>query len=239
MKLKIKATRVFRLLLAIMVILLVANCIVVWLKVSTGDGSHSYIKLFDFNKESNVPTFFSSMLLLLTALLLFYIGFVHQSQESRLKRYWFGLAVGFLYMSIDESAQIHEVVNGLIQMKFNLTGFFHYAWVLPFGIIASIVGVVYLIKFLPFIPGRIRTLFWISGGIYVAGAIGFEMIGGKVEDSGGSDVLYAVLYTFEEFFEMLGVSLFLYALLIYVQDELRVTIKTKKSLVSDTVFPQK
>ena len=239
MKVKIRAARVFRLLFVIMLILLVANCIVVWLRISTGDDSHSYIKLFDFNQESNVPTFFSSVLLFLASLLLFYIGLVHQSQECRLTRYWQGLAAGFLYMAIDESAQIHEVVNGLIQMKFKLTGFFHYGWVIPFGIIALVVGIIYLLKFMPFLPERIRKLFWISGSIYVLGAIGFEMLGGKLDESGGSEILYAVLYTFEESFEMLGVGLFIYAILVYVEEELRVTIKTKKKFATEMVFLQK
>ena len=43
------------------------------------------------------------------------------------------LAVIFLYLSIDESAQIHELINPALTDSFNLGGVFYFSWVIPFG----------------------------------------------------------------------------------------------------------
>lgn len=62
------------------------------------------------------------------------------------------------------------------------------------------------------------------------GAIGFEMLGGRyAELYSNKTILYALLYTCEEFLEMFGVALFIYALLSYIVDEFKLlTVILKK-----------
>jgi hypothetical protein len=56
----------------------------------------------------------------------------------------------------------------------------------------------------------------VAGSLYVVGALGMEMLGGKVADLHDSSTLtYAAIVTTEEFFEMLGSAIFLYALMVY------------------------
>jgi hypothetical protein len=59
-------------------------------------------------------------------------------------------------------------------------------------------------------------LFVLSGAIFVTGAIGFEMLGGKVIQEQGFTVEYAIYYTIEESLEMVGVVIFIFTLIGYI-----------------------
>lgn len=60
------------------------------------------------------------------------------------------------------------------------------------------------------------NLFVLSGITFVAGAIGFELIGGReAELFGSNNLTYSLYYTCEE---MLGVVIFIYTLLTYIVD---------------------
>ena len=69
---------------------------------------------------------------------------------------------------------------------------------------------------------RIKNLFVTSGITFVIGAIGFELLGGRHSDLNGEDNLtYSLIYTCEEFLEMLGIVIFIYALLIYLAKQFK------------------
>ena len=60
-------------------------------------------------------------------------------------------------------------------------------------------------------------LFIASGMTYVIGAIGFELLGALQHDlHGRNNLVYSLLYTCEELFEMLGAVIFIYTLLLYI-----------------------
>jgi len=59
--------------------------------------------------------------------------------------------------------------------------------------------------------------FIMAGVIFLTGALGVEMLGAREADVYGYDtVIYGFLYSLEEMLEMLGVVLFIYALLSYL-----------------------
>ncbi|MEB3256815.1 MAG: hypothetical protein VKN83_00700 [Cyanobacteriota bacterium] len=62
------------------------------------------VPLFDIKREANIPTFFSSLLLTIAALLLWLIS----RAEAAKKASWALLSVGILLMAIDEIVQFHE-----------------------------------------------------------------------------------------------------------------------------------
>lgn len=71
------------------------------------------------------------------------------------------------------------------------------------------------------LPARTRSLFLVSGAIYVAGALGCEMIGGLVEQRfGRRGPEFALEVLVEESLEMGGSILFIYAVAAYLRDEL-------------------
>lgn len=175
---------------------------------------------FNLDLENNIPSWYASSALLLCAFLLGVIGVTTKHEQAPRSRQWLGLAAIFLYLSLDEAASLHEMVSPLGRTLLDhagvSSGYLHFAWVI-FGIVAfSIVGLSYL-RFLRALPRATEQLFVIAGLLYVAGALGVEMFGGKVASQGGMDTMfYAVLVAVEEGLEMFGIILFNYALLSYI-----------------------
>lgn len=180
---------------------------------------HDYIyglnPLFNFDTEKNIPTFFSALALLFASFLLSLISKTHKRNGSAY-RYWASSAAVFLFLSIDEITTLHEKLVIPSRELLNASGLFYYAWVIPYGIGLVVLLFIYF-RFLMGLPKEIMRLFFISGTIFVTGAIGFELLEGRHAELNGKDnLLSAFYYTTEEFLEMLGVSLFIYALLLYM-----------------------
>lgn len=170
---------------------------------------------FFVDAEANIPTWYSSALLLLCAIVLSAIVLIQAKKRERYIRHWQFLAFIFLYLSIDETASFHEQMNAVGYIV-KLKGLFHYAWVIPAIFLVGIFVLFYL-RFLAQLRPKTRRLFWLSGIIYLTGAIGFEMLGGvMIESSGGEGLPYIIFSHFEEGLEFLGVTIFLYTLLDYL-----------------------
>lgn len=181
------------------------------------DHDHIYglIPLFNFNLERNIPTLYSSFAIISCSILLGIIAYLHKRKKSSYAQ-WTGLSLIFLFLSIDEMASIHELLTAPVSNSLNTSGFLLYAWVIPYGI-ALVVFLITYFSFLMGLPKRTRNLFIVSGTIFVTGAIGFELLGGWQADSYGIENLtYAFTATCEEFLEMLGIIIFIYALLHYL-----------------------
>ncbi|GJM34833.1 MAG: hypothetical protein DHS20C18_38340 [Saprospiraceae bacterium] len=207
-------------LLSIISVLLAANIAVVILKFEVGhEGGLLLIeKLFDFNYEKSIPTLFSVLILFCTSLILFLIS-ISEYKRGGSSLYWYGLSFIFLFLTMDEFLEIHENIGEFIQSHIEHHGIFFFAWVIPYGLLFIAFSFFYL-RFLLQLPRRAMWLFIISGAIYVVGALGFESLGGwYIEVHGEENVLYAIIYTLEELFEILGISLFIYTLLSYAVDE--------------------
>lgn len=211
-------------LVALLLILasLVANLIEYSLAEIDLPGDRLIVYLFSAQAEGNVPTWFSSSLLLLCSVILATVTIAKKRAGDRYILHWGGLAATFLYLSIDEAARIHELTMAPLRSALSPHGIFYFAWVIPGLALVSVFGLTYL-KFLTALPRGARNMFLLSGMIFVTGAIGLEMIGGRYfEMRGGPDLTYAVLATGEESLEMFGVIVFIYALLsyagVYVKD---------------------
>lgn len=176
------------------------------------------IKWFDFNLESNVPTWFSVIILAFAAML-FFIIYCHK-KRSLIKgaHYWLTLCFIFLFLSMDESVQVHEEVAKILQPSVGtkLSGFLYWAWVVPYGVFV-IAAAVYFLRFVVSLPVQTRNLFILAGGLYVFGALILEFPEGYFYLKYGLDHIYnRILYFVEELCEMSGVSVLIYALLNYM-----------------------
>lgn len=175
-------------------------------------------KFFDFNNESNFPTFFSAFQLLTASLILFFIGsFNSTAQARRNKKFWYFLGAVFLFLALDEATLIHEELVLSIRSRIpDLPGILYYAWVIPYTILVlGFAG--YLFKFLFTLPALIRNLFILAGVTFVVGAIGLEIVEGYVEKYyTRENFTYFALVTVEELMEMVSISVFIYALLKYL-----------------------
>lgn len=170
---------------------------------------------FSLSSERSPPAFFSFLLLLTCAIWLGLTAIHERQLGSRWWRHWAFLAIMFMLMSYDDAAQIHERMIEPLRELLGVDGFFYYAWVIPGIILVAVIFVVYL-PFLYHLPPVFAGLFVLSGAIFVGGAIGIEMISGKYIDEYGRDLIYRLITTAEESFEMLGLWLFIYSLMKYL-----------------------
>jgi hypothetical protein len=171
--------------------------------------------LLNLNGEANLPAWFSAALLLAAAAVLAVIWRTTPAGAGSGRRYWAVLAAVFVFLSADEAAEIHEMLNPLRE-HFGNGGLLYWAWVVPYGI-AGLALVAAYARFLTRLPSRTARLFVASGVLYVGGALVLEMAGGMVMDRVGRGTLPVVaLYTLEELAEMSAVVLFIYALLDYL-----------------------
>ncbi|HPV83053.1 MAG TPA: hypothetical protein PK866_07990 [Nitrospira sp.] len=170
---------------------------------------------FNMVNEANVPTWFSSMILLLSAALLTLTARCEWEHGGRDRRYWAGLAGIFSYLSLDESAQIHETFK--LGEGLPHTGIFYYSWIIVGCLGVITIGLLYL-GFLARLPREIRWLFVLAGGLYVGGALGVEMLESRYQYLYGTwtDLNYSLLVGIEETMEMTGVIVFIYGIAWYL-----------------------
>jgi len=226
MELRMNPRQVVVFSLRIVAVLTVINCVEIYFYFYLDDTSvYGLVDLFDFAIEGNIPTFYSAVAILFCSALLALISYANWQRPDGDRFYWVGLAILFLFLAVDEAVAIHEAVGDYFEQIFDASGFLYYMWVLPYGIATIVLGLVFL-KFLWNLPRSTRARFIEAGGIFVTGAIGMEMLGAREADLNGTEtVLYCVLYTIEELLEMLGIVLFIYALLShFTQDTGRVSL---------------
>ncbi len=183
-------------------------------------GRDLFIGLFHLNGESNIPAAYSALILLLAALLLGVIAWARRRSGQADAASWKALTLIFGFLALDEAAMLHERTADITRSLIQTDGILHYAWVVPYGVLALLVGLAFL-RFLRQLPPRIRNRVILAGGLYVMGALGFELLEGLVVSAAdGPSVLNEGLIVVEEGLEMLGVVLFIGALLSYVRSEL-------------------
>ncbi len=176
----------------------------------------SFMDLFSVNAEKTIPTWYATILLFVSAVLLAWITAVTRQTPDPHARYWAGLSLIFLYLSIDEGAAIHELFSIPLETTFNTSGYLTFAWLIVFVPLLAVFALLYL-RFLLRLPPRIRNLFIVAGLFYVGGAVVVEaMSANRYALDGGVTFPYLAIATVEELLEMWGVVLFIYALLSYM-----------------------
>lgn len=175
---------------------------------------------FSLGYEANFPTYYQSLSLLFCAVLIMFVAFGKAGKRMRYTSHWFFLSAIFVYLSADEMLQVHEKLIVPVRTALHTSGLLYFAWVIPFGILLTVFLLLY-IKFLLNLPGKTRNLFIASGAVFILGAIGVEMLGGRYCDLHGSNNFAYVMYqTVEESLEMFGIVLFAYALADYIKNDL-------------------
>ena len=170
------------------------------------------------NEEANLPTWFSSGLLLLVALVLAAIGLARRAIGARYVPHWLGLSLIFFYLSLDEMTQLHEKWGRLLPDA--LDPKILYGWTVVGFLIVLAVGLIYF-RFLRALTPETRRLFMLAGALYIGGALGFEVIASYSNFYMGEAVydvsLWRIIIThIEETMELAGIVVFLYALLQYI-----------------------
>lgn len=169
------------------------------------------VKLFWLDREHNVPSWFSSSLLWTCGVTLLLIAMIKQNKITEYVFHWALLGLVFLVLSMDEAIAMHEWLIEPVRNALGVSGIFHFAWIIP-AIILLLIGGIFYIPFLRYLPTNLRVLFILSGAIFLLGAIGMEMIGGAAMSGEISIDHYQIFMPIEELCEMLGLVLFIHGL---------------------------
>jgi hypothetical protein len=184
------------------------------------DSLKGLVSLFYVDHEQNVPTYFSVLLMLFAALLLAVILALDEKRTIPRASRWAILSFGFLCMAFDEAFQVHESLDSPVRRLLGdgHLGVFHFAWVVP-GIALVLVLGLFFLRFLLDLPAAVRLRFSMAATLYIGGAIGVELIGGRyAELHGKRNWSYSMIATVEESLEMAGLIVFIWALLKYLAD---------------------
>lgn len=176
---------------------------------------------FYLDAEGNIPAVYSAIALALASGLLFIIAQLETTIQSAYCRSWQILSGIFLYLSVDEVTGIHEYLDRPTR-DLGLQGIAHYAWVVPGGLMVLIILASFL-KFLLHLPRKTMLRFLFAGGVFIMGAIGFEILSSRVAEQVGAEAallnpLFQLLVSTEESCEMLGVVAFIHAVLGYLNN---------------------
>ena len=217
----LSAKRVTRFLLSIITLLiffnLVERAIVYWLNANYNTQLISHY--FNFDQESNFPSLYSALSLGFSSYLLAIISIFKKVQKARYAKHWKILSLIFFFLALDEACSMHELLIPVLRGAIDAKGILYFTWVVP----AFFMLIVFLIAFRNFIrnlPTKTKTLFISAGTIYVAGALGMELVGGYIADTIGYNTVYGLASTIEELLEMLGIVIFINGLLSYIQSQL-------------------
>ena len=196
---------------------------------------------FGLDYEGNIPTFYSFLALLFSSVLLGAIAYVKNLDSDRYKNHWKILSFIFLYLSLDEIGQLHEDLIDPMQKLLKATGFLYFAWIVPFGFLVAIFLFSYS-KFVFHLPVSTKKMFVAACALYIGGAMGMEIPGGYLASTTGMQTVpYLIVITIEESLEMLGIVVFIHALMSYIKIYLggvscNFYIEGKKPKVTETPY---
>jgi hypothetical protein len=57
---------------------------------------------------------------------------------------WFWLGIIFLFLAFDEAASVHEILVGILKNIFTFSGYFYYAWIVPYGMGLVVLAGIYV-----------------------------------------------------------------------------------------------
>jgi len=182
------------------------------------DFFEEWMRMLDLDREMNIPTWFSAFMLMGCAVLLRIIATEQKERSNRYFRQWKLLSSLFWFFAIDEVFSLHEIfIIPEIAEALKLPLFLHSMWVIP-GTIFVLWFIKYFWKFVMHLPARSRFHFCLAITIYLAGALGMEMVGSFYgEWKTQRDLVYAMMTNVEEAMEMGGIIIFIYGLLLYLR----------------------
>src|ERR1041384_4102766 len=175
--------------------------------------------VIDLDGEGNLPTWFSSFQLTLIAISFWSMATRVRARARPSRRFLQACAWLFLLLSIDETAMFHERITAAVGSRY-IDWLPAYLIAHPgdaivcLAVVAACVRGAYSHLRGMWLSSRRATLIGLVGcAIYWMGAAVLETIGYQMLSAGVSLLLYRVEVAFEEYFEMLGASLILYAVL--------------------------
>lgn len=193
-------------------------------KISTFVFGHGYLYGFlpklDMDKETNIPTIFSVLLLFVASLLFYVLSLIPEElptlKQEQHKKYRF-LSFLFLYLTFDEGSALHELLINPLRDRFQLTGIFRFSWVIVGVLLVGLLTLNFY-KFIFSRPAYMKKGFILAAVLYIGGALGIEMVGGYYSSLYGElNLTYGLITTIEEIGEFIGMVVLINTLLKGIQ----------------------
>lgn len=215
MPLNFEIRKISQLILFIFVLILIVYIISqIAILSSSNENLQKVARIFDLDGEGNIPTYFSTMLFLISSILLFLISKIELNQNSK---FWLVLSFIFLFLSIEDFIQLHERFTNVVFLKFHTGGALRFIWIYP-AFLTVILAFFYFRKFFFNLPRKTRINFIIAAILFFTGTFILELIGGIILSSHGEikSQLFLLFTAIEESLENLGVWFFIHTLLYYL-----------------------
>jgi hypothetical protein len=223
-QISLRPTRIFRFLIGSVLLLsaisLSASYVRYEIPLERTNVVNILLRIFSLDREMNIPTYFSSVMLLSASMLLLYILVLKWNSGQSNKKYWGLLAILFVLLSLEEYIALHELTSDPLKEYIPATNsWLYFTWVVPAGALVLLLGL-FFIRFLISLPAQTRNRFMLAGFLYVGGALGIEMLGAHLTATiGVQNFTYALSAHLEEILEMSGIAYFIFALTDYIRQQ--------------------
>jgi len=200
-----------------------------WLGVAAGGAggriSTQMAHVFALDAEGTAPAWFQSALMLLSAGLFWAASGARGGARTTHAPAWRVLAVIFVLLSCDEVSSVHETIGFWLAARIG-GSIGVYAWLLagvPFVAVVAL-GVRGLLRDM---PAATRRGLFLAGALYVAGAVGVEVIEAFIDAWSYGTFTFAIVTTVEESLEMAGLVVLVGTLLRHLRDAGPVSIAAR------------
>lgn len=217
---KIKPKKIFKYLTIVSVALAILSVAAMYLVMFYGPHEYveRYLLLFNMGEEISIPTWYSQTILLAAGIIAIVIAYARKNNGRKDSFFWLILGIIFAGLSIDEGSQIHELSTRPVREYLVTEGtWLHFGWII-FGLIAVVLFGLFFFRFWLRLPSTTKILFLIAATFYVGGFLGVEMIGGWYVSNYGENYTYSLISSLEEWMEIFGVTVFIYALTDYMKN---------------------
>ncbi|GKS68246.1 hypothetical protein W03_02500 [Nitrosomonas sp. PY1] len=192
------------------------------LNVLWGSPSWVITKLVDLDDEGSIATWFSSMQLFVVGLLFFLKSRHANAIELPSATFFCILGLGFIFLSIDEAAAIHEKINAVLKQTAFMPRFKgdHGIWIYVYVLFAGVLLSLVLRNFFALWKRSRQIAFIMATGLltFVTGAVLLEIISYQFLRNDITSWYYVMEVALEEFLEMLGISIVLYGALLLLME---------------------
>lgn len=178
-----------------------------------------FVPLFDLNNEYNIPAFYSALAIWASAALLYFIYRQEKAAGAPKAYYWRHFSFLFIFLGVDELASIHEIFGRFAPMIWERFPALQISrkWIIPFSPIILAMAV-YFFRFFLLLSKENKLRFATAGLVYITGAVIIEILGEWFANKYNMHPIFKGFSAVaEEGCEMLGIVLFIRALLMHIQ----------------------
>jgi hypothetical protein len=175
--------------------------------------------LFDVRAGRTPVDWYSAIALFGCAVAMAIVARVTGQRRLAHPRRWTLLSAVFVFLSLDEGADLHERVNSVIVLELVRTddGLFSYGWVIPAGVLVVFLGLFYL-PLVRDLPEQVRRVVIAAAASYLAGALALEGLTTLAyRELRLSDFALIASEATQDLLEMVGIALLAYALAVHLE----------------------